>query len=89
MYGNEADYMEDASELGHCHAVFDLPRQMHTEDLRIKDVLLSISLRVNFEHCDIQKNFTSKLPRYIALYGLAVAFRLRAKAPSAASTEGA
>ena len=78
MYGNEADYMEDASELGHCHAVFDLPRQMHTEDLRIMDVLLSISL-----------NFTSKLPRYIALYGLAAAFRLRAKAPSAASTEGA
>ena len=62
MYGNEADYMEDASELGHCDAVFDLPRQMHTEDLRIMDVLLSISLRVNFEHCDIQKTSPASSP---------------------------
>lgn len=62
MYGNEADYMEDASELGHCHAVFDLPRQMHTEDLRIMDVLLSISLRVNFEHCDIQNTSPASSP---------------------------
>ena len=62
MYGNEADYMEDASELEHCHAVFDLPRQMHTEDLRIMDVLLSISLRVNFEHCDIQTTSPASSP---------------------------
>lgn len=62
MYGNEADYMEDASELGHCHAVFDLPRQMHTEDLRIMDVLFSISLRVNFENCDIQKTSPASSP---------------------------
>lgn len=34
MDGNEADYMEDASELEHCHAVFDLPRQPWTDAYR-------------------------------------------------------
>lgn len=36
--------------------------QMHTEDLRIMDVLLSISLRVNFEHCDIQTTSPASSP---------------------------